>query len=187
MKWIIASDLHGSAYYCKKLIEFYKSQKAEKILLLGDILYHGPRNELPRDYNPKEVITMLNDISDKIVCVRGNCDGEVDQMVLDFPIMADYAVLCMEGTTIYATHGHIYNADNPVNFAKGNILLCGHFHVPCVKKMKDFIYINDGSLSIPKENSFHSCMTFDGKKFIWFDIENGNQKMEFSVEGNGHL
>lgn len=181
MKWIIASDLHGSAYYCQKLIEKFRMEKADRILLLGDILYHGPRNELPKNYNPKEVIAMLNGISDRLLCVRGNCDAEVDQMVLDFPIMADYAVLDFGSRAIYATHGHIYNETNPLKFTKGSIMICGHFHVPAIKEMDGFTCLNDGSLSLPKENSFHSCMTFDGKTFIWYDIETGEKKMEYSI------
>lgn len=181
MKWIIASDLHGSAYYCSKLIEKFRSEKADKILLLGDLLYHGPRNDLPRDYNPKEVISMLNSISDKLVCVRGNCDAEVDQMVLDFPILADYAVIDSGGTAIYATHGHIYNDSNPLKFAGKGILLCGHFHIPEIKEMDGFTYLNDGSLSLPKGGSFHCFMTFDGSTFTWNDIESGEQKMKYEI------
>lgn len=182
MKWIIASDLHGSAYYCRKLLERIESEKADKVLLLGDLLYHGPRNDLPKDYNPKEVTAMLNGIAEKIVCVRGNCDSQVDQMVLNFPIMADYAVLDFGEHAVYATHGHIYNEENPLKFAKGSILICGHFHVPCVREHENFIYINDGSLSIPKENSWHCYMTFDGKTFLWHDAETGVVKMEYRPE-----
>lgn len=110
MKLFIASDIHGSAFYCRQMLEAYDREKADRMLLLGDILYHGPRNDLPREYAPKEVIGMLNERRDDILCVRGNCDTEVDQMVLEFPILADYAFLCVDGYTIYATHGHVYNA-----------------------------------------------------------------------------
>lgn len=181
MKWIIASDLHGSAYYCQKLIQRYRTENASRILLLGDLLYHGPRNDLPRDYNPKEVITMLNEIADKLVCVRGNCDAEVDQMVLNFPMMADYAVLDFGGKAIYGTHGHIYNDQNPLKFAKGSIMVCGHFHVPCIKELDGFVYLNDGSLSLPKEGSWHNYMTFDGETFLWHDVETGEVKMEYKI------
>ena len=113
MKLMIASDIHGSGYYCEKLIEAYQKEKANKLLLLGDILYHGPRNDLPRDYNPKQVITMLNGMAEELICVRGNCDTEVDQMVLDFPIMAEYCILYVNQHMIFATHGHKFNEENP--------------------------------------------------------------------------
>lgn len=106
MRWMIASDIHGSAYYCRKMIEAYRREKADKLLLLGDILYHGPRNDLPKDYAPKEVIAMLNEIKEEILCVKGNCESEVDQMVLEFPIMADYCILYLNDRMIFATHGH---------------------------------------------------------------------------------
>jgi len=109
MKYFIASDIHGSAYYCRLLLECYKNEKADRILLLGDILYHGPRNDLPKDYAPKEVIAMLNPLKNDILCVCGNCDTEVDQMVLDFPILADYAILSEGKHMIFATHGHNFN------------------------------------------------------------------------------
>ena len=109
MKWMIASDIHGSAYYCRELLEAYDIEKADRLLLLGDILYHGPRNDLPKAYNPKEVITLLNQRKQDILCVRGNCDTEVDQMVLEFPVLADYCVIADEKNIIYATHGHHFN------------------------------------------------------------------------------
>ena len=115
MKWFIASDIHGSAFYCEKLIEAFKNEKADRMLLLGDILYHGPRNDLPRDYAPKSVIAMLNDLADNIICVRGNCDGEVDDMVLNFPVLAEYAIIAdssLNHNVIFATHGHHFNAQN---------------------------------------------------------------------------
>ena len=117
MKLMIASDIHGSAYYCRKMIEAYHREGADRLLLLGDLLYHGPRNDLPKDYNPKEVISMLNGIKNELLCVRGNCDTEVDQMVLDFPILAEYCLLELDGHTIFATHGHNFNPDNfPAKF-----------------------------------------------------------------------
>lgn len=175
MKLMIASDIHGSAYYCRKMLKAYKTEQADRLLILGDILYHGPRNELPEEYNPKDVISMLNKAKNEILAVRGNCDTEVDQMVLDFPCMADYAALFLDGYTLYATHGHIYNESNLPPVKNGDILLCGHTHIPKYKKYENFIYINPGSVSIPKENSFNGYMIYENKAFIWKDID-GNAK-----------
>ena len=130
MKLFIASDIHGSEFYCRKMLDCYKNEKADKMLLLGDILYHGPRNDLPKDYNPKAIIELLNNMKDEILCIRGNCEAEVDQMVLSFPVLADYCVIYDGDTTIFATHGHKYNEDNLPPLKKGDILLNGHTHVP---------------------------------------------------------
>ena len=170
MKLMIASDIHGSAYYCKKLIAAYESEKADKLLLLGDILYHGPRNDLPRDYNPKEVIAMLNPMKKELLCVRGNCDTEVDQMVLEFPILADYCFIELDGHTIFATHGHIHNPKNLPMLKEGDILLNGHTHIPANQNMGNYTYMNPGSVSIPKEVSAHGYMIYD-EKFIWKDLD----------------
>lgn len=178
MKWLIASDIHGSAYYCKKMLEAYERESADKILLLGDILYHGPRNELPREYEPKKVIAMLNAKKQDILCVRGNCDGEVDQMVLDFPIMADYCVLAQEDRIIYATHGHHFHEQNLPPLHKGDILLHGHTHVPKCVTHESYICMNPGSVSIPKEDSWHGYMILEQNHFVWKDLE-GNEKMRF--------
>ncbi len=176
MKWMIASDLHGSAYYTEKLMEAYEREQPEKLLLLGDILYHGPRNDLPRNYAPKKVIDMLNPLAEKILCVRGNCEAEVDQMVLDFSVMADYCVLHDGGKTIYVTHGHLFSEQNPPKLQKGDILLTGHTHVPkCVDH--GYWYLNPGSVSIPKEDSWHGYMIFEDGGFIWKDLD-GTVKME---------
>ena len=171
MKLFIASDIHGSAYYCKKMLNSYETEKADKLLLLGDILYHGPRNELPKDYNPKLVIEMLSSVKDRILCVRGNCDTEVDQMVLPFPILADYCVIFDEGVTIYATHGHKYNEELLPPLSPGDILLHGHTHVPKITKHDYYTYLNPGSVSIPKENSHHGFMTMENGEFLWKDFE----------------
>ena len=128
MKWFIASDIHGSAYYCRRMLERYKKENADRLLLLGDVLYHGPRNDLPNGYAPKEVIEMLNAIKDDILCVRGNCEAEVDQMVLKFPVLADYAIIDLGDSLIYATHGHIYNENNLPPLKRGDVLLHGHTH-----------------------------------------------------------
>ena len=171
MKWMIASDIHGSAHYCRKMLELFEKENAEKLLLLGDILYHGPRNDLPEEYNPKEVIRLLNRMTEKILCVRGNCDTEVDQMVLEFPIMAEYAVVFLSGHTIYATHGHKWNPDCPLPMKKGDILLNGHTHIPAWRDMGDFLYVNPGSVSIPKEHSEHSCLIVEDHAFCLKNLE----------------
>lgn len=171
MKIMIASDIHGSAYYCKKLLDAYKKENADKLFLLGDILYHGPRNDLPKDYSPKAVIDMLNNIKEEIVCVRGNCDTEVDQMVLDFPILADYGILYASGRLIYATHGHKWGEKNLPPLKKGDVLMCGHTHIPKCTEHKDYIYINPGSVSIPKENSAHSYMTLTDNLLEWKTLD----------------
>ena len=147
MKLMIASDIHGSSYYCRKMIEAFNRESADRLLLLGDILYHGPRNDLPKDYNPKDVIAMLNPLKKTLLCVRGNCDTEVDQMVLDFPILADYCLLALDGHTIFATHGHRHNPQNLPPLKDGDILLNGHTHVPANEDMGVYTYMNPGSVS----------------------------------------
>lgn len=170
MKFIIASDIHGSAYYCEKLLEQYKKIKPERVVLLGDILYHGPRNDLPRDYNPKRVIELLNEIKEDILCVRGNCDTEVDQMVLEFPIMADYAVIFDGQKTIYCTHGHKYNLENLPPINSGDILLHGHTHIKADETVNGIRYINPGSVSIPKDGS-NSFIVYENEEFCFKTIE----------------
>lgn len=161
MKLFIASDIHGSAFYCEKMLERYRDEKADKLILLGDLLYHGPRNELPKDYAPKKVIEMLNCIKEEILCVRGNCDTEVDQMVLEFPILADYAFLYLKDRMVFITHGHNYNLKNMPMIKKNDILLHGHTHIPACDKTENCIYLNPGSVSIPKEGSRHSYIVMD--------------------------
>lgn len=180
MKWMIASDIHGSAYYCKQMVEAYRREKAGRLLLLGDLLYHGPRNDLPRDYAPKQVIAMLNELSDDILCVRGNCDTEVDQMVLDFPILADYAILCEQGRLIFATHGHRYNEADLPKIKHGDILLNGHTHVPACDQHEHYTYLNPGSVSIPKEGSPNSYLTLEDGAFLWKTLE-GTVWKEFTI------
>lgn len=172
MKWMIASDLHGSAYYCRKMLEAFEREGAGRLFLLGDLLYHGPRNDLPREYAPKEVIPLLNGKKEKLLCVRGNCDAEVDQMVLEFPVLADYAVLPVGRRLIYATHGHIYHVKNLPPLAPGDVLLHGHTHVPAWTEFgQGNLYLNPGSVSIPKENSPHSYMTLEENTMQWKELE----------------
>ena len=171
MKLMIASDIHGSAFYCKQLMEAYKQENPDKLLLLGDLLYHGPRNDLPKEYAPKQVIEMLNAISDQLICVRGNCEAEVDQMVLNFPVLSESCILYIDGQTIYATHGHINSPANPPKLHKGDILLTGHTHIPAWEEYDNFLYLNPGSVSIPKEGSEHGYMIYENKKFLWKTLE----------------
>ena len=159
MKYFIASDIHGSAYYCRRLLEAYEREGADRLVLLGDILYHGPRNDLPKDYNPKDVFAMLNEKKDAILCVRGNCDSEVDQMVLEFPIMAPYAILTQGSLVVYATHGDHYNTHRLPPLQKGDILLHGHTHLPVWEPFgQDNYYLNPGSASLPKDGNPHSYL-----------------------------
>ena len=180
IKWLIASDIHGSAFYSRKLLEAYKQERADRLLLLGDLLYHGPRNDLPEEYMPKAVIGMLNEHNNDILCVRGNCEAEVDQMVLGFPVMADYAILTYGKRMIFATHGHIYNSKNLPPFHKGDILLHGHTHIPACEEYDDYIYINPGSVSIPKENSQHSYIIFENGTFYWKSLD-GSCYKKYSI------
>lgn len=179
MKWLIASDIHGSASCCLRLLDRFDAEGADRLLLLGDILYHGPRNDLPEEYAPKKVIAMLNAVKERIMCVRGNCEAEVDQMVLNFPVMADYALISDENVRIYATHGHIWNADKPLPASRGSVLLCGHTHVPRIYECEGgAIYMNPGSVSIPKEGSPHSYMIYENGGFYWYDLAGTGLYME---------
>ncbi len=149
-KYMFASDIHGSAYYCRKMLEAYRKSGADRLILLGDLLYHGPRNDLPREYAPKEVISMLNEYKDEIYAVRGNCDAEVDQMVLEFPLMADYAMLELNGLTFFATHGHVFNQDHIPPLKVGDVLIHGHTHCLRAEKRGQLFVLNPGSVSIPR-------------------------------------
>lgn len=175
MKLMIASDLHGSAFYTEKLLKAFEKEAPERLLLLGDILYHGPRNDLPEGYAPKEVIAMLNSLAHKILCVRGNCEAEVDQMVLDFPVLADYCILCDGDVTIYATHGHVFSEDKPPKLQKGDILLTGHTHIPVCADKGGYWYMNPGSVAIPKNGSWHGYMMYENGTFIWKDLDGSVQ------------
>ena len=180
MKWLIASDIHGSAYFCRELIRVFKEEKADKMLLLGDILYHGPRNDLPKEYNPKAVAEMLNGLKDKIYAVRGNCDAEVDQLMLEFPIMAEYILIPCKERMIIATHGHTYNEKQLPPMQAGDILLNGHTHVPAYRENETCIYLNPGSVSIPKEDSHHGYMLMEESAFVWKDFS-GNVIMKKEI------
>ena len=192
MKLMIASDIHGSAPCCRKMLEAYVREKADRLLLLGDILYHGPRNDLPEGYAPKEVIAMLNPVKKNLLCVRGNCDTEVDQMVLDFPVLADYCLLDLTdgsgnaGAVMFATHGHRYNPHHLPPLSDGDILLNGHTHIPACEEILDmdgnrYQYLNPGSVSIPKEGSDHSYMTYENGCFRWKNMQ-GEEYMTWKTD-----
>ena len=166
MKIFIASDIHGDLSSCESMLAAYKREGAERLLLLGDILYHGPRNDLPDTYAPKKVIELLNPLKNEIMAVRGNCDAEVDQMVLDFPIMADYAIIEQDGVTIFATHGHKFNAQTMPPVKSGTVLLHGHTHVlKCEELACGCTYINPGSVSLPKESNPKSYAVYENRTF----------------------
>ena len=175
---MIASDIHGSAYWCDRLLNAFVTVGADRLLLLGDILYHGPRNDLPDGYEPKRVIAMLNPLADRLFCVRGNCDAEVDQMVLDFPVLADYAVWPVGDRLLYATHGHKFNTKTPPPLSPGDCLLHGHTHIPAWEPFGgdgSNLYLNPGSVSIPKAGSPHAYMTLDmiTHEIVWQDLNAG--------------
>lgn len=167
MKIMIASDIHGSAFYCEKLLNAYKEEKAERLLLLGDVLYHGPRNDLPDEYAPKSVISMLNAMKNEIICVRGNCDTEVDQMVLDFPITSESAVIFDGNVKIFATHGHKFNKDALPPLCEGDVLVYGHTHVPLDETVNGIRCLNPGSVSIPKAGSGHGYIIYEKGEFSY--------------------
>ena len=171
MRLIFASDIHGSEYYTKKLLERYEDLKCDKLILLGDILYHGPRNDLPEGYNPKGVIALLNALSDEILCVRGNCEAEVDQMVLDFSCMSESMVMFERGKMLFITHGHKFNMENLPKLKKGDVLIHGHTHVQTVESFGENLYINPGSISIPKENNPPSFMLYENGRFTIYDFD----------------
>ena len=181
MKLLICSDIHGDLDSMKDVLSAYKSEGAEKILILGDLLYHGPRNDLPKSYAPKAVIELLNANKEIVMSVRGNCDTEVDQMVLEFPILADYAYLELDGITVFATHGHHHNTATPPPLRKGEILLHGHTHV---LKIEEFgngnLYINPGSAALPKENNPRTYAIYENRTFTIKDFD-GNTVLERKI------
>ena len=170
MKFVIASDIHGSAFWCRRLCDVIEQEDPDRILLLGDLLYHGPRNDLPRDYAPKQVIPMLSQYKEKIIAVRGNCEAEVDQMVLPFPCMADFSQLYVDGNVLYLTHGHHHSPDNLPPLPEGSIFLSGHTHVKLDEPRNGIRCINPGSVSIPKDGS-HSCQIYHNGEFLFRILE----------------
>lgn len=170
MKLVIASDIHGSAYWCQKLMEEIQKENPDRVILLGDLLYHGPRNNLPRDYAPKQVIPMLSGIREKIAAVRGNCEAEVDQMVLPFPCLADYAEILVDGRLFHLSHGHHQNPQNLPPLPEGSIFLFGHTHVKLDETVGGIRCLNPGSVSIPKDGS-HSYLIYENGEFFFKLLE----------------
>ena len=170
MKLLIASDIHGSAYWCGRLMEEIRREDPDRVLLLGDLLYHGPRNDLPRDYAPKRVIPMLSQIKEKIMAVRGNCEAEVDQMVLPFPCLADFSQLMVDGKLFHLSHGHHQNPQNLPPLPEGSVFLFGHTHVKLDETVLGIRCLNPGSVSIPKDGS-HSFLIYENGSFSFKILE----------------
>ena len=171
MKYLIASDLHGSALYTEEMLSLFDRSGADRLILLGDLLYHGPRNDLPDEYAPKQVIEMLNGVRSELLCVRGNCEAEVDQMVLEFPVMADYAILVLNGLTFFATHGHLFNQDQMPPLKAGDILVHGHTHLLKAEKVNGHYILNPGSTSIPKGGNPATYAILDEQDFKILDFD----------------
>ncbi len=169
MKLLIASDIHGSAHYANKIKNAFKLHQCDKLLLLGDLLYHGPRNPLPYDYQPKEVIEILNSLRQHIIAVRGNCDAEVDQMVLKFPLMSDYTTIQFEDFQLFASHGHIYSPDHLPQLNENDVFVFGHIHIPVTKKSDGIFLLNPGSITLPKEETPHTYAILENKVFSIYD------------------
>lgn len=171
MKLFFLSDIHGSAYYTKRVLEIFEKEEADYLIILGDELYHGPRNPLPKDYQPSEVAKLLNDYNEKIIAVRGNCDSEVDQMLLDYPMMSDYSTILYDNKRIFLTHGHIYNKANLPNISKGDVMVYGHIHVPIAEKIEDIFVLNPGSISLPKQDNPNSYAVLKDNLFEVKDLD----------------
>ncbi len=169
MKYMIASDIHGSKYYCDLLAKRFYEEGAGKLILLGDLLYHGARNPLPRDYSTLGCAEILNGLKEHILCIKGNCDSQVDTLVLEFPVEADFALLPVENRTVVFAHGHLL----PAVLKKNDVLVNGHFHVPAFEERENYTYVNCGSVSIPKDGSLHSYLVLEGKELTWKNVENG--------------
>ncbi|MCT4620036.1 MAG: phosphodiesterase [Marinisporobacter sp.] len=179
MKLFFVSDIHGSLYYLKKALEIYDKEKADYLVLLGDALYHGARNPLPKDYNPKEVAALLNTYKEKIIAVRGNCDSEVDQMVIDYPMMGDYTIVLYENRRLFLTHGHVYNKNNMPNLSENDVLIHGHTHIPVAEKYEHIYLLNPGSITLPKENNPNTYGILENNLF---EIKDVDGKLVKSIE-----
>ncbi len=174
MRLMFVSDIHGDIVCAEKTIAAFKSEGAERLFLLGDILYFGPRNKLTENYQPQSVIALLNSYKDRIVSVRGNCDAEIDQMLLEFPIMAEYSYIFADGYSMLLAHGHKINASSASHLRAGEILIHGHTHIPCIEKFGEGnIYINPGSTTYPKENNPPSYMVYENGVFEIKHLDSG--------------
>lgn len=182
MKWMIASDIHGSAKYCRQMLALFERVQADRLILLGDLLYHGPRNDLPEEYDPRKVAGMLNRFQDCTFSVRGNCEADVDQKMLDFPIMAPYAYLFDGKASLFLTHGDVYNKDHLPPLHGKDILVYGHVHVPLDVLSAGRRVLNPGSVGIPKENSAHSCIVLDEAGFHWMSLD-GEEYHAHALDG----
>lgn len=182
MKYMFASDLHGSAYYTEKVVRRFEEEKPEKLILLGDYLYHGARNDPPERYGPKAVAPLLNSMKERIIGVRGNCDSEIDQAVLEFPMLADYAMMYVDGHDWFITHGDHFNEHEMPPHTAGTVLIHGHTHLKITEKYDDFYYVNPGSASIPKDDELHSYMTYENGIFTIRDLEDGRPLKSLTLD-----
>lgn len=183
MKLMFASDIHGSVLWCKKMLEAFEQEKPEKLCLLGDILYHGPRNDLPEGYAPKEVIKLLNPYKNTLLCVRGNCDTEVDQMVLEFPVLQESAVVFIDGLELFLSHGHRHNPQSMPPLNDGAVMINGHTHIPKTELVGGILCLNCGSITLPKENTPHCYMVYESSVFVWKQLD-GGEYMRYKVNRN---
>ena len=167
MKYLVISDIHGSNYYAKKIEEIYNKENPDKIILLGDLYYHGPRNPLTEEYNPMEVSNILNNLKDKILCTRGNCDADVDEMISEFEFN-DNIELEINGKKFFFTHGHKFNIDNIPNNI--DVLVYGHFHTGFIKEKDGVICVNSGSISLPKDGTKNSYLIINDNEIILKDV-----------------
>lgn len=172
MKLMFASDIHGSALWCEKMLAAYEREQPRKLCLLGDILYHGPRNDLPEGHAPKEVIKLLNPLKNELLCVRGNCDTEVDQMVLEFPVLQESATIFIDGHEFFLSHGHRFNPQALPPLCEGAALINGHAHIPKAELVGGIRCLNCGSVALPKENTPHSYMIYENGVFVWKALNN---------------
>lgn len=179
-EFLIVSDIHGALSAAQKIAELAPSYRY--VIMLGDALYHGPRNDLPSSYNPKAVIPLLNSLKNKIVAVRGNCDAEVDQMVLSFPIMSTTALIQSGERTFIMSHGHIYNEENLPPMEDGSVFLYGHTHIPVIKEENGIVIFNPGSVSIPKGGYPASYGEYDKGCLKVLSLEDGSEIFSFALK-----
>lgn len=168
MKYLVASDIHGSIKYAKRLLEIYQEEQANTLILLGDLYYHGPRNPLPLEYNPMEVSKILNQYKDKLIVIRGNCDAVVDEMISEFKFIDHYQIT-LNNKNIMFTHGHLYNKEYiPENI---DILIYGHFHTGFIEYVNNTLCINAGSITLPKNNTAHSLLIMEDQFIKLIDLD----------------